>query len=140
MIQDKITSSNNNNNNDDDVLNEIKEEEELQQQDTDIIIYDLIKNHGEKYQFLIYHINILTSICNMYVQIQNYDKSIVLKINDILQIYQDKLIENRMLHMNNLVIQSILSEEWSHFKDPRDKFKRYSNGLQCILCICHIMQ
>ena len=65
----------------------------------------------------------------MYVQIQNYDKSIVLKINDILQIYQDKLIENRMLHMNNLVIQSILSEEWSHFKDPRDKFKRYSNGL-----------
>ena len=133
LIQDKITSSNNNNNNnnnnDDDVLNEIKEEEELQQQDTDIIIYDLIKNHGEKYQFLIYHINILTSICNMYVQIQNYDKSIVLKINDILQIYQDKLIENRMLHMNNLVIQSILSEEWSHFKDPRDKFKRYSNGL-----------
>ena len=72
----------------------------------------------------------------MYVQIQNYDKSIVLKINDILQIYQDKLIENRMLHMNNLVIQSILSEEWSHFKDQGINLNVIQMVWQCILYIC----
>ena len=65
----------------------------------------------------------------MYMQIQNFDKTIVLEINRILYIYQQKLFENRMLNIHNLVINSILCEEWGHFKDPRDKFKRCSNGL-----------
>ncbi len=91
--------------------------------------YELIENEGEKYQFLIYHINKLKAVQNMYMQIQNFDKTIVLEINRILYIYQQKLFENRMLNIHNLVINSILCEEWGHFKDPRDKFKRCSNGL-----------
>ena len=83
----------------------------------------------KKYQYLIFHVCKLASIQKNYSCVQQYDNKIFLKISENLKDYQNELIQSRVEWINNLVLKSILAEEWGHFKEPKDKFKRCSNGL-----------
>eukprot|EP00944_MAST-04C_sp_MAST-4C-sp1_P013440 g13440.t1 len=83
----------------------------------------------KKCQYLIFHVCKLASIQKNYSCVQQYDNKTFLKISENLKDYQNELIQSRVEWINNLVLKSILAEEWGHFKEPKDKFKRCSNGL-----------
>ena len=78
---------------------------------TNIAMLDDVK----KYQYLIFHVCKLASIHKNYACVQQYDNKIFLEISENLKDYQNELIQNRVEWINNLVLKSILAEEWGHF-------------------------